>query len=108
MSAAEREAFEAELAAGRQDYIDQVKQLEAAAMILVSASEPVSPDPSIREKLLKEIVHPAPISPALRKQVWRQWASDDANQDLFTLRAAEGLWEDTGVSGVRVRRLFVD
>lgn len=41
-------------------------------------------------------------------QVWRDWSSDPAASQLLTRRANEVAWEDTGVEGVSIRRLFVD
>lgn len=40
--------------------------------------------------------------------VWHGWSSDDGPAGLFTLRRDETGWEETGVDGVQVRRLFVD
>jgi anti-sigma factor ChrR (cupin superfamily) len=47
-------------------------------------------------------------SPDVNPQVWRQWTPDRENRDLLIIRGDDGAWEETGVAGVRVRRLLVD
>jgi anti-sigma factor ChrR (cupin superfamily) len=112
MSAEEQRAFQAALSAGNQDLIRHVKELEPAAAALAGAAEPVQPSASVRDSLLRKIARTqepaAETAPSPRRQVWRQWKADDPDNDLFTLRADQGAWEETGVAGVRVRRLFVD
>jgi anti-sigma factor ChrR (cupin superfamily) len=46
-------------------------------------------------------------------QVWKTWTNKPdsgkaAVPGLFTLGAGEGVWEDVGMSGIKVKRLFVD
>src|SRR5262245_5741411 len=121
MSAAEREAFEARIAAGDHELIGKVNRLQSAAEALGEAISPVEPPRSIRPALLSRIESsqsrqtppakqsepPAAREPASSKQVWRGWSATE-DQALFTLRADQGQWEETGVAGVQVRRLFVD
>jgi anti-sigma factor ChrR (cupin superfamily) len=108
MTAEERSAFEALLASGHEQLLAEVRKLDEAVVALGSAS-PVQPSAHVKESLLRQIDvqqrEAARQSP--RQQVWRRWSSDDV-QALFTLRAGEGAWENTGVDGVQVRRLFVD
>jgi len=41
--------------------------------------------------------------------VWRRWSDGESEQpSLYTLHADEGAWEETGIDGIEVRRLFVD
>lgn len=41
-------------------------------------------------------------------QVWKRWQGDQAATDWFIRRRDEGAWEETGIAGIQVRRLFVD
>lgn len=41
-------------------------------------------------------------------QVWKRWQGDEASTDWFIRRRDEGAWEETGIAGIQVRRLFVD
>jgi len=126
MTGEERESFEAALTAGRAEFVAEVQRLQEAVLALGDEVEPVEPSPAVRQKLLRQIderdaLHAQPTDQPrpkrsdeqsanqVRQQIWRGWGSDDAASDaLFTLRAADGAWEDTGVAGVQVRRLFVD
>ncbi len=50
---------------------------------------------------------------AIGPQVWKTWANKpdggkNALPGLFTLGAGEGAWEEVGISGIKVKRLFVD
>lgn len=58
---------------------------------------------------------PAPTSPGraappvpAAPQVWRRWDSDAESADVIIRAAARDGWEETGIAGVAVRRLFVD
>lgn len=64
------------------------------------------PDPRVREALMMCIDDVEPVDE--NKQVWKRWESTREDMDLYVVRRGEGQWEDTGVQGVRIRRLFVD
>ena len=67
----------------------------------------LAPPPSIRSGLLGRIdseSRPAPVDP----QIWKRWTRDDENRKLLIRRSQEGAWEETGVEGVRVKRLLMD
>lgn len=69
--------------------------------------QPTSPPPAIRSALLARVEHedrPASVDP----QVWKKWTRDDENRKLLIRRSQEGAWEETGVDGVRVKRLLID
>lgn len=116
----ERVAFEAELAAGREAYRAELQRLQETVIALGDAAGAIDPPPSVRASILRHIEAEAterkPVAAerdaagidASREQIWRKWESDPDRDALFTLRAQEGSWEETGVAGVRVRRLFVD
>jgi anti-sigma factor ChrR (cupin superfamily) len=108
----ERKAFEEALAQGRPEYVEHMKRLEGVVDHLVQTVDPAQPDASIRASLLAKIARGArPVTAppgAKRQQIWRRWQSSADPHALFTLHANEGSWEETGVEGVQVRRLFVD
>ncbi|MCI0677127.1 MAG: cupin domain-containing protein, partial [Phycisphaerales bacterium] len=110
MSDSERQAFEAELTAGRPDAVAEVRRLQLAVEGLAGAAPSATPDPGLRAELLQRISAETDrlLDDSRAAQVWRGWRSDDAADPLFTLYARDGQWEDTGVEGVHVRRLFVD
>jgi anti-sigma factor ChrR (cupin superfamily) len=121
MDARGRAAFEAELAAGREDYRDEVRRLQETVIALSDATAAaIDPPSAVRASILRRIEaeaterKPAPANQCAaaaeeaHQQIWRKWESDPDRDALFTLRAQDGSWEETGVAGVRVRRLFVD
>lgn len=75
---------------------------------LASAVAPIDPPAGVRERLLERIESDTRPAPTVNPQVWRQWASNRENRDLLIVRGNDGAWEETGVAGVRVRRLLVD
>ncbi len=120
MTPAERDDFESRLASGNAACVTEMQRLQAAAEALLQDIAPVAPPAELHQRLLRAVEEQeraaailgrplaAPASTTHdERQIWRQWASD-ADHPLFTLRADEGGWEDTGVTGVQVRRLFVD
>jgi uncharacterized cupin superfamily protein len=111
MDAHERAAFEATLQGGREDYRAELLRLQEGVMALGQAARPVPPPPALRARILRQVEsesNAASTTAGGKDQVWRQWSSDPDRDALFTLRAGDGAWEETGVAGVRVRRLFVD
>jgi anti-sigma factor ChrR (cupin superfamily) len=103
MTGEEREAFESRLAAGDAALAAEVRLLQDAADALLQDVDPVAPSPAVRRRLMQHIDDLSPKAP----QIWRAWDTSD-DTPFFTLRAGDGQWEETGVEGVQVRRLFVD
>lgn len=80
------------------------------------------PSPVVRARVLASIASPGGASvddvrprpeethshASQASHVWGGWDSDQLPAGLFTLRREERGWEETGVDGVQVRRLFVD
>lgn len=97
--------FEAHLAQGCEHCSAELRDL-APVIEKLFMSAPQSPVPSlVRERLMQRIEK---SEPTLNPQIWRNWTADESGTELFTLRADQGGWEDTGVEGVFIRRLFVD
>ena len=107
MTPQERAAFEVLLASGHEHVVSEVRKLDDAVRAL-GAAAPVQPSPSVKDSLLRQIDvqkrESSGHSP--REQIWKRWDTNDG-EALFTLRAGDGSWEETGVDGVQVRRLFV-
>lgn len=108
MSSQERSSVEALLASGHPELVAEVRRLDAAARALGSAAQPMIPNPEVRDRLMRMITQQreTELSDG-RSQIWREWRSNDLDA-LFTLKSDEGSWEETGVAGVHVRKLFVD
>lgn len=104
-------AFEAHLADGCPICTAELRALDGVIAKLAEGIGAQAPPPRVRDALI-EYVTQAAVPPgsqhAAEPQVWRQWSADAHDQGLFIKRAGEGAWEETGVTGVRVRRLFVD
>jgi anti-sigma factor ChrR (cupin superfamily) len=110
MTDEDRALFDRWLMEGRADLAAEVAGLRAAGEALAALVPPVIPPPALRDRVLELAAASPPhrSSPAPEPQVWRGWADDSAAASLFTLRADQGAWTETGVHGVQVRRLFVD
>ncbi len=109
MPGEELAAFEAHLRSGCQPCAAAVHSYGATVDALIGEIEPVTPAPELRQKLLDRIAQPhsEPASTG-DPQIWKHWNSDPTLGGLFIRRKEDGDWENTGVTGVRVRRLFVD
>jgi anti-sigma factor ChrR (cupin superfamily) len=108
MTAQEADAFEAHLAGGCAPCLAEVRALDATVLHLAEGAGTSTPPAHVREALLERVAaRPEPPRPDAA-QVWRRWTDEPEAAGLFTRRAGEGPWEETGVAGVRVRRLFVD
>ncbi len=75
-----------------------VAQARELAAHLALAAPPAPPPAGLRDRVLA----------ALSPQVWKCWETPATVPPLFALRADEGQWEETGVAGVTVKRLFAD
>lgn len=112
--------FEAHLVAGCGACRSAVHELEGVVANLLEEISPVRPDARVRDAIMARIstapaaAKPCPSTKAAREcaheppQPWRDWSSDAFANDIIIRRAAESGWEETGVAGVRVRRLRVD
>lgn len=93
----------------------------ALALGLSTAENSPEPSPHVRSRILRRVTEQSDRAKQAahaertdrtgssgRTQVWRGWSEDRLNEGLFTLRADDSPWQDTGVEGVQVRRLFVD
>lgn len=111
LSQQETAQFEAHLESGCAACNEELRRLDGAAATLLNGVTPLEPPKHIREQLL-ERARTEPKEPAAAGrspvQVWRRWESNAEGTDLFIRRSDEGDWEETGVDGVRVRRLYVD
>ena len=109
MTGEEREAFESRLASGDVQCSAELRRLQDAAGALLQDVAPVSPPAAVRDRLMRAIESKAAMEQPESKasQIWRGWGTT-TDSPFFTLRAADGEWQETGVAGVQVRQLFVD
>ncbi|MBL8877620.1 MAG: cupin domain-containing protein [Phycisphaerales bacterium] len=105
MSAEENAAFEAHLEAGCVDCRRELRELSRVVEEIASSTGELVPDPRVREALMK-CIDAEPAAP--NRQIWKNWASTKENAELTVVRRDDKTWEETGVPGVRIRRLFVD
>jgi anti-sigma factor ChrR (cupin superfamily) len=86
----------------------ELKELQAVVHALVEEIDPIEPAPEVKQALMQFArEHKSTRQLRGHHQVWRGWQSDEP-EGLFTVRAADMPWEETGVEGIQVRRLFVD
>jgi anti-sigma factor ChrR (cupin superfamily) len=81
------------------------------ASVLAHLAPQAEPPPRLKTRLfeaIREAAGGAERPSARGPQVWKRWDADAAPSGRFLLRAEEGEWEPTGLSGITVRRLFVD
>ncbi|TWT41726.1 ChrR Cupin-like domain protein [Phycisphaerae bacterium RAS1] len=109
MPAEQAAAFEAHLATGCSACESELRSYDGVVEQLSLAVAPVPPDAEVRAAVLERIQGPraAGHSAHADAQVWKQWSADPT-EGMFIRRANEGEWTETGVAGVRVRRLFAD
>lgn len=88
---------------------------EEVGRALQSGIEPIEPNPSVKPTLMKQIKSESqgPVvdhAEAHPQRAWDQWESSDKDvtDALFTLHRNDSPWEETGIEGIEVRRLFVD
>lgn len=103
-------AFEQHLIDGCEECRAQVAQLGGVVAALLGDAPPLAPRPETLQALLDRTQAPPepPHAHAAAAQVWRDWAGEGDPSALFIRRADEGAWQETGVRGVRARRLFAD
>jgi anti-sigma factor ChrR (cupin superfamily) len=103
-----RRQVEEAVRAGDAALLDALRSLEGGSLALATLVGEVTPPASLRARTLAAAAAGSSAGQSQRDQIWRDWGSNAAPEGLFTLRVDEGAWEDTGVAGVQVRRLFVD
>lgn len=106
MSREEEAAFEAKVRSGDHDATEGLRALDAVTHALTTLVPEVEPSPELRDAVLRGT---AAGNDDDSPQVWRDWDSSRFDPGtLFTLAASAGQWEQTGIDGIEVRRLFVD
>lgn len=103
LDSSEHDRFRRLLDAGDERAVDAFRASIAGADGLVDLAVPIEPPHGVRRRLLARVE-------SMRRgddQVWRTWGTDESAA-TFTLRSDEGQWLETGVEGVKIRRLFVD
>lgn len=105
MTAEEVAEFESHLASGCAVCRSELDSLDGVVKELLSSTPPTAPAAQVRADLLNRLTAERTSA---EPQVWKKWSSTSLPNGLFVLRKDDGAWEETGVSGVRVRRLYVD
>ena len=70
-----------------------------------------APPAALKQKILalagqEQPAHADTAAPSV--QLWKNWKTQAATEELVVQRRDEGAWEATGVEGVEVKRLFAD
>lgn len=103
-----RRQVEEALRAGDPEIVDAMRTLEGGSLALAALAPEIAPPPALRQRILAAVAGEEAAHRSEQSQIWRQWSSDAGPEGIFTLRVDQGAWEETGVPGVQVRRLFVD
>lgn len=87
----------------------ELRSLDGVARELYENCPSEPPPAALRAQLLARLDGPASASAptAADVQVWKEWRDDQA-PGVTVRRAAEGAWDEIGIPGILVRRLFVD
>lgn len=85
---------------------EQLSRLGAVGEALFETAEAVSPPVDVRARLLARVAA-SPLS-GDQRQIWRRWADANRSPELVIERASRTAWEETGIPGIRMRRLLVD
>lgn len=109
MNDAERVGFETHLAQGCALCDAELAGFTSVVTALADMAGREAPSPTVRPRLLSKLGNlQGPHSSEGSTQVWKNWRPDPIHGDLLVVRKDQGGWEETGVAGVRVRRLLVD
>ncbi|RJP39070.1 MAG: cupin domain-containing protein [Phycisphaerales bacterium] len=113
MTAAEALDFESRLAAAGDPAGAEFAALAPVVAELIHAVEPVEPSAAVREALLRRIAEAGEsaedgAAAHDERQVWKRWDADASATHLLIRNAMKTGWEETGISGIAVRRLSVD
>ncbi len=106
----EAEAFEAQLAAGDEQALEALAELDAVVCALFDSVASVPVPEGLSDAVTGRVAEDArnAAHPTANPQIWRDWESDEQETALFVRRAADAVWEPTGIPGIETRRLFVD
>ncbi len=101
----EAEAFEAHLP-GCASCRSEVRALGAVSERLLDEIPPLPMPAARRRDLLARVEGDARADDP---QVWKRWSQpDQADDDLIVHRNEQAVWQEIGIPGIRVQRLFVD
>ncbi len=105
---AELTAFEAHLATGCMACAGEVAAFGPVVAELTTAAPRGTPSAKVREVLLERVSAPAPSQSPLRSHVLAEPSAGAVPVEQVLHSPADGPWQDTAVSGVRLRILAVD
>lgn len=80
----------------------ELDALHSVVEEIASSVPPLEPPAYLKERLLERVRGGGPVQP------WKSWSPQRGGLPLVLVRREEAPWEGTGVSGVEVRRLYVD
>ena len=116
LPAAEMTDYERHLEEGCALCVPELREMEAMSSDLALIAPAEAPPPRLREKLLEQVRLDAAPSADTGPQVWKRWkgkssarsSSAERSTEWTSIRSDEEAWEETGLPGISVRRLFVD
>ena len=116
LPSAEASTYEQHLGEGCASCTAELRRMEATSSSLALLALPEVPPARLRERLLVRIRVKTATTPEVTPQVWKKWegaggssaSSGETSTGWTSVPAHEGSWEETGLPGISVRRLFVD
>jgi len=93
---------------------ETARVMQALPWAWLSPSELAAPPAALKRRLLSSIKNSETSAASVERnpQVWKAWPDESrkvsSSSGLLTVYAHEGVWEDIGVNGIVVKRLFVD
>ena len=110
----EASAYEQHVQEGCAVCQSQLREMEVTTGLLGSLAPAEEPPPDLKNKLFDR-VGLAESTATAGPQVWKTWKGDGDGPEtppegssFVSVRADEGAWEETGISGIAVRRLHLD
>lgn len=100
----EEQEFEAILRSGEAGTVEAWREIEPTIGLLAAGAAPVTPPPSIREKLLKRI----DAAQKTGKKSAKPYAEVTNPAEVFVKLATEDDWRNIGAPGVFAKSLYVD
>lgn len=109
LEANERIMYEKHLLQGCEECDAERTKLSEPIELMARADARASLRPEVKQLILQRIKAEGKAqSSGKSPQVWKRWQPVAARGGLITMRSDQGEWEEIGIEGIKVKKLFAD